>query len=175
MTQSTEELIRQVLGGRRNVFAELLRRHEWSVLGICGAILRDEDAALDASQEAFIDAFENLDQLRSPATFGAWVLAIARRAAYRELRRRRRQGTVDALQLADLPSNNGPLHDALDVLDQVERLPESERQTVLLYYFDNQPVEQISQATGRSVGTVTKQLTRARRRLREWFERETVP
>ena len=62
------------------------------------------------------------------------------------------------------------LHDVLDVLDQVVRLPEPERQAVLLYYFDDQTVDHISRATGRSVGTVTKQLTRARRRLRQWFE-----
>jgi RNA polymerase sigma factor (sigma-70 family) len=174
MTQSTEELIRQVLGGRRSAFAELVRRHERSVMGVCGAILRDEDAALDASQEAFVDAFEKLDRLRSAARFGAWVLTIARRAAYRELRRRRREGTVDALQLADVPLNSEPLHDVFDVLDQVARLPAPERRAVLLYYFDNQSVDQVSRATGRSVGTVTKQLTRARRRLRQWFEQETV-
>jgi len=77
-------------------------------------------------------------------------------------------GTVDP---PAAPHRNGELDEASRaLLAAVDRLPEQERVVVMLNYFSGQPVSAIAQMTGRPIGTVTVQLTRARARLRTWLE-----
>ena len=68
-------------------------------------------------------------------------------------------------------SEDGKLDDAAEtILKLVDRLPVSERQIVMMRYFDDLSMGEISEVTGRPVGTVTKQLSRARERLRNWLQ-----
>ncbi|KPJ57820.1 MAG: hypothetical protein AMS16_00675 [Planctomycetes bacterium DG_58] len=56
--------------------------------------------------------------------------------------------------------------DALALLDRVMRLPEHERTVTMLHHFDGHSVQAVADMTGRPLGTVTKQLSRAYERLR---------
>jgi RNA polymerase sigma-70 factor (ECF subfamily) len=175
MALTAEQLVADVLRGNHAAFAELIRRYERSVVGVCASILGEYDAARDACQESFVVAYERLGQLRDPAAFGGWILQIARRTAIGYARRRRRERATDQEHLEQFEQRNGCSNaELLDVLDSINRLPIHERDAVLLHYFDFQSVDDVARATDRSVGTVTKQLTRARQRLRQWFEQEAI-
>jgi len=60
------------------------------------------------------------------------------------------------------------------LLAAVLKLPESEKQVVMLRYFSGRTASQVAKALGRSVGTVTKQLSRAHNRLRNILERSQL-
>ncbi|MGH7139975.1 MAG: RNA polymerase sigma factor [Pirellulales bacterium] len=162
------QLVNLVRGGDRLAFAELVGRYERAVWARAWHVIGDYHAAQDATQDAFIEAFRRLGQLRRPESFGLWLMRIAQREAVRTARRLRRTGTVDAMEaelaLAEQPEEFA--EDAGKLLSLVGGLPDHERTVVVLRYFDGHSVADIARLTGRPVGTVTKQLSRALERLR---------
>ena len=171
LTQSDAELAQAVLKGDSGAFAHLVRRYERPVRAVATDILGDKDAADDAAQETFIKAYEKLGSLRRPAAFGAWLLKIARRCALNAARRRRKVVPFQSLGYAEAVSGNGQLdEDKQELLSAVVRLPSAERQVVMLRYFHHRSVRQVAAVCGRSVGTVTKQLSRAHGRLRNMLK-----
>ncbi len=168
--RSDAELIDAVLSGRREVFVDLVHRYEEAVHATALAIVRNHHTAQDLAQDLFVAAYEKLGSLRDASAFGAWLIQIARRRALNAVKRASRTESVDAHELASIPGN-GQLDEASgDLLAAVMRLPEHERTVVMLNYFAGQKLAEIAEMTGRPLGTVTAQLTRARKRLREWLK-----
>ena len=164
------ELVDVVLRGDRASFAPLVQRHERVVMAVALGILRDQHAAQDVAQEAFLSAYRELGTLRSGARFGAWVLSIVRRRALRVARQRAKQ-SCDSVPLDALVAGDGQSNGLLEeLLRAVDRLPEAQRHFVLLRYFDGLSVHEVAEATGRPVGTVTKYLSRAHGRLRQMLK-----
>jgi RNA polymerase sigma-70 factor (ECF subfamily) len=173
--RTNDELIAAVLRGEQIAFGELVRRYERAAWVTAWKVLRDYHAAQDATQNAFVEAYRRLGQLRSPAHFGQWLLRITRREALRLARRRgKAHSLASACDLA-VSSTGDPLTPESDeLLLAVGRLPEHERLVVALRFLDGHPVAEVARLTGRPVGTVTKQLSRAIERLRSMF-REVNP
>lgn len=163
--QSDGELIEAVLSGDRKVFAILVKRYERSVRAVAMSMLRDRHLAQDAAQEAFVKAYEKLASLRRAGAFGPWLLKIARRCSLDIVGERRGQSLPEDDVFEAKPA--GLLDEEKErLLAAVVRLRESEKQAVMLRYFDGYSVKEVAEITGRSVGTVTKQLSRAHRQLR---------
>jgi RNA polymerase sigma-70 factor (ECF subfamily) len=166
---SDEQLIRQILAGDRDAYAKLVRRYERHAHAAAWMILRDHHAAQDVTQDAFVKAYRQLGELRTPPTFGIWLLTIVRRTAIDAVRGRQRLTFVP--QVPDSPTPTSPAEaDAAAILAAATKLPDHEQQVLLLRYFDNLSVADIAVRLGRPVGTVTKQLSRALSRLRGLLE-----
>jgi RNA polymerase sigma-70 factor (ECF subfamily) len=173
--RTNDELIAAILAGEQAAFAELLRRYERAAWVTAWKVLRDYHAAQDATQNAFVEAYRRLGQLRSSAHFGLWLLRITRREALRLARRRgQAQSLASAPDLPVSPAADPLTPEADDLLRALGRLPEHERLVVALRFLDGHSVAEVARLTGRPVGTVTKQLSRAIARLRSLF-REVNP
>ncbi len=165
--QADTELVKAVLGGERSAFAELVRRYERAVRGVALSVLGDSHAAEDVAQDCFVIAYEKLAELRKPEAFGYWVLKIARREAISRSRSRVKMASLEESKIAAAKDRDGQLDEDLqEVLAAVMKLPGHERQVVMLKYFNGRSTRQIAQMTGRAIGTVSKQLSRAHKRLR---------
>jgi RNA polymerase sigma-70 factor, ECF subfamily len=163
---SDDQLIREVLAGRRDAYAVLVRRHERHLHAAAWAILRDHHAAEDVTQETFIKAYGKLTTLRRGRSFGPWLLAIARRSATDRARSKSRRVLVAVPP--ETPTVEAPAEeDAALVIGALGRIPEREQQVLLLRYFDGLAVAGIAARLGCPVGTVTKRITRALGRLRD--------
>jgi RNA polymerase sigma-70 factor (ECF subfamily) len=165
---STEELLRASQRGETSAFAELVRCYERAAVITAQAVLGDFHLAQDAAQDAFLIAHRRLGQLRHGAAFGPWLLRIARRRALR-FRRRRGERTVAGGLDRPAPEDHDWMEPYQEVVEQIARLPEHERIVVVMRYVEGRSMKEIAQCTGRPVGTVTKQLSRAIERLREWL------
>ena len=170
------ELIEALLDGDEQAYVRLFERHEQSVKAVTTAVLGDYHAAQDATQEAFLTAYRRLSGLRKRSAFGPWVLKIARRQAIQMARKRqRRQDAVKHATTPLDPSDNGRLDKPnSQLLETIMRLPKHERTAVMLHYFDGHPAKTIAEMTGRSVGTVTMRLSRARTRLKKWIRESSL-
>jgi RNA polymerase sigma-70 factor (ECF subfamily) len=163
--QSDGELVDAVVRGDRTAFAILVRRYEPAVRAVAISVLRDAHLAQDAAQEAFVKAYEKLGSLRRAGAFGPWLLQIGRRCALDLVRQYRETSLPDHDIAAARPA--GLLDDDKELLlAAVLELHQSERQVVMLRHFGGYSVKEVADITGRGVGTVTKQLSRAHRRLR---------
>jgi RNA polymerase sigma-70 factor (ECF subfamily) len=160
-------LVKEVLDGSKDAFAELVRRYERPAKAAAIHILSDYHSAEDAAQEAFVRAYRQLPKLGRPQAFGPWLMKIVRRCALDISDRKQTEVSLDAAGQMSSHQENGRLDDEKQqLLNLVMRLGKSERQVVLLRYFGGHTVRQVAEIAGRSVGTVTKQLSRAHLRLR---------
>jgi RNA polymerase sigma-70 factor (ECF subfamily) len=127
-------------------------------------------------QDAFVSLYVNLPRLDPPENLRPFLFRIVRNRCYDELRRQGRYNPVSldaspALELRDPTAHGAPdaelqrvaAHGAL--LKTMTRLPERQRETLLLYALEDFSYEQISTATGTDVGTVKSRLYHARRNL----------
>jgi RNA polymerase sigma-70 factor (ECF subfamily) len=170
---SDAELVADVRAGDTGLYAVLVRRYERLVRATVLERLGDRHLAEDVVQDAFLIAFQSLASLRNDESFGAWLLGIARNQALRSGRDSARRET-GAANLDTLPaaSTTGLTAESSSLLEQVEKLPEHERIVIGLKHFEGHSATEIAEMTGRPVGTVTKQLSRAYARLAQWLTNE---
>lgn len=161
------ELVKTVLDGEKQAFAVLVKRYERSVRAVALDVLGDHHSAADVSQDAFVRAYGQLSALRKAQAFGPWLLKIAHRCALDSARRRPREIRLKTVIATSIENPNGRLDEEKQrLLAAVMKLPRAERQVVMLRYFGENGVRDVARITSRSVGTVTKQLSRAHKRLR---------
>jgi RNA polymerase sigma-70 factor (ECF subfamily) len=162
------ELVNSCLNGEKAAFEVLVRRYERSVKASAMAVMGNRGMELDAAQEAFIKAYKKLPLLRKKEVFGPWLLKITRRCAMDIASQRTKQKPFDTALDYPAESKDSELdEEKQQLLAAVMKLPKSEQQVVMLKYFSSHSVKEVAEILGRSVGTVTKQLSRAHRRLRK--------
>ncbi len=86
---SDSELVHAAQRGNAEAFAELVGRHEHRVYGVCWRILADAREAEECAQDAFVQAWRNLDRFAERAQLSTWLHRIAVNEALQRLRRRR--------------------------------------------------------------------------------------
>ena len=162
------ELIQAVRTGDREAFGALMDLHHGMVYGIC---LRMTGNALEAetlAQDAFIEAYLKLDQLRDPGKFGPWLRQIALnicRMWYRQHKGDLLKSVEELPEIAqepdDDPTQIARMGSALSELSTNHRL------VLALHYFEGMPYEKIGEFLDVPVGTVMSRLYRARQALKE--------
>ena len=155
-------------------FAEAAFRWALTVLG-------DEEAAYDAVQDAWLNAYLHLDQLRESAAFPAWFRKIVLTACFHA---RRHDRTTNPLPDESDPEAATPQTDPTSEIEQQERrehirkairaLPEAERLVTELFYFAEIPQAEIAEVLAVPVTTVKKRLQYARRHLKGLIRPEFV-
>jgi RNA polymerase sigma-70 factor (ECF subfamily) len=174
------DLVIRARGGDRDAFAELVAGSIGRLTAVARMILRDEYAAQDAVQEAFIEAWRSLPGLREPERFEAWLRRLLIRACFKGVRRSRRVEAVEIrLTPADEPLVSGRERD-FAMHDQLERglarIPADQRAVVVLVYYLDLPLADAAQAMGVPLGTTKSRLNRATQALRAVLEAdERVP
>jgi len=175
-----DDLVIRARDGDRDAFTELVARSIGRLTAVARMILRDEYAAQDAVQEAYIQAWRSLPGLREPERFEGWLRRILVRSCFTTLRRGKR---ADALEIQLTPGDEPAIAGAegdVAMHDQLERglarlSPEHRAVVVLVYYLDL-PLADAAQAMGVPLGTAKSRLNRATQALRAAVEAdERVP
>jgi len=157
--------------GHGDVFADVARRYQPLLRGVARRILRDEDQAQDAVQEALLSLWQAAE---TPRSLRGWLVrAVIHRSLHaRRSRDRRRHWEGVA---GDLLARDCPLCDPERRLDArrglrdleraLESLPEDQRSVFLLRELEGLEYREIARRLALPVGTVRSRLNRARRRL----------
>ena len=157
---------------RHAAFAQLVDQHQDVAFRYAFRILGDRHLAQDATQEAFITAYQQLAQLREPAAFPGWLRRIVQTQCNRLTRGKRLPTTpLDNSQHAPSPDAD-PANLLLEqdmkvhILTAIAALPEHEQVVVRLFYFDGYSIKDVAAALKLPVTTIKKRLQYARTRLR---------
>jgi RNA polymerase sigma-70 factor (ECF subfamily) len=161
------------LARRHDAFGELVVRFQNMAYGYAYAILGDSYLAQEAAQEAFVTAYQRLQQLREPSAFPGWLRRIVLTQSNRLVRGRR--VTPQPIEMvAQLTAEQTDLAAAVERQELAEQLhaairglPEQQRAAVILYYIDGYSQNEVAVFLELSVDAVKKQLQRARERLQE--------
>ncbi len=165
-------LVEITLAGDSSAFAELVRRHESRVVGSAMRITRNRYSAEDAAQDAFVSAWMNLDALRDPERFGAWVAKVASNRAKNLVAHYRATCadlSFDALEygLSEVEPTTDEASERLR--DELDALSPTLRETLTLHYFGGYSVAEIAKRLEIPIGTVKWRLSEGRRQLRKGY------
>jgi RNA polymerase sigma-70 factor (ECF subfamily) len=174
------ELIDRYLSGDINAFNELMDAHQDRVFGICLRMLRDRDAALDATQDTFLTVFRKADKFQAKAAFSTWLYRVAVNTCYDHLRKQKRQRSDS------FPEGHDPVDVAsTDAFTAVELRPDIEaalatlgpefRSAVVLVDLMGMSLEQASDTLEVPTGTIKSRLFRARKQLAKILGNLTPP
>ena len=164
--------------GNREAFAQLVDRYRGTVTGVAYSVLGDFARSEDAGQEAFLEAWQKISSLADPAKFAPWICTIVRRRAIDLIRKQKPSVSLTAL---DSPSqsntdSSAPVIAAEEkaiVWQTVDGLPQTYRETLVLFYRGEQSVREVAQALGENEATIRQRLKRGRDLLRSEIS-ETV-
>ena len=175
--EEVTRLVESSRSGDLDAFAELVRRFQSMAHGYAYATLGDFHDAEDAAQEAFIQAYLRLPDLRDPRAFPGWFRKIVY-SKCQEMLRRKRIATVpldDAKAAGFEPADPGAdparaaeqreMHE--QVLEAIRSLPEHQRTATTLFYINGYSQDDLAEFLEVPLTTVKKRLHDSRRKLKE--------
>ena len=169
-------LVAAARAGDVDAFAELVRRFEPRVRALLWRLLDDEREIEEATQDAFVQAWRNLDHYRGEAAVFTWLYRIAVNEALQRLRRRRVQ--VVELNEAEAGASGGRAPDeaagATELRDflraRIRALPPEYRAPLVLRDLEGLSNKEVATVLGLSIAAAKSRVHRARMRLRAEVE-----
>jgi RNA polymerase sigma-70 factor (ECF subfamily) len=190
MTTTHEaDLLGALRRGEERAFTELVRANTGRMLAVARRILKNDDEAHDATQEAFLQAFRAIDRFQGEAQLSTWLHRITVNACLMRLRQKRRHPEASIEEL--LPTFDDTGHrvevgapewtdDVLGRMEQVQlgkvvrdaidRLPENFRCVIVLRDIEGLSTEEAAQSLGIRPEAAKMRLHRARQALRTLLE-----
>ena len=166
------ELVRRVLDGGRDDYAQLVRRHQDALYRHARGMGLDHDTSLDLVQDALVKAYARLPECRDPAHFRAWLFRIGRNLCLDYLKDVRRASIpMSALANADqIPALERADAEVTGTLEHaLSSLPIALREAFLLKHDAGYTYEEIGELTNASVSAVKMRVHRAREALRSYL------
>jgi RNA polymerase sigma factor (sigma-70 family) len=153
----------------QEAFRILVDRHGPMVLGLCRSLIRDPHEAEDAFQATFLVLVRKAESIRRRETIGPWLYGVACRVARRARNRSNRRKSREVPVIADIPIQDDPATEArgteLAVQEEIARLPETFRATIVLCCLQGLSYELAACRLGVSESTLRGRLHRARKQL----------
>ena len=167
MADDVERLLQQ----RRydEVLERLLDGYEQKVIHMAGAMLKDRGRAEEVTQDVFLKVWRALPTYDGRAALSTWLYAIARNTCLSAVRAEAYRRTTPLEDVPE-PRARAAEHNQVEWDRYLSRLPEAQRQVVLLFYFEEKSITDVAQMLGFPEGTVKSQLHRARRALADMME-----
>jgi len=167
-----EEIVERILGGETALFELLMRRHNQRLYRVTRAIVGDDREAEDVTQDAYVRAFEHLDQFAGRARFSTWLTRIAVHEASARLRRRSRLIDIEESMPTLASAAAGPEQRAADhelgqaIEAAVDALPEVYGSVFMLREVEGLSTAETAACLEINEETVKTRLHRARALLR---------
>ncbi len=177
---SDEQLVKAAKRGNMAAFEELVARHRDKIYARAFSMMRNEDEAIDLSQEAWVKSWQRLKQFQGESSFGTWMTRIVINLCLDQLRRRKRQRTES---IEEMSEESGGVERQMPVVtvNPTERLERGElrkkidqalaqlsyehRTVLVLHEFEEMEYKEIAKTMECSIGTVMSRLFYARRKM----------
>ena len=180
-------LVHAAKAGDVSAFESLVKKYDRNVFRIANHITHNREDAEDVVQDAFLKAYENLEQFQGQSKFYTWLVRIAVNEALMKLRKRRPERTVsldedvkteeDSLprEVADWSPNPEQQYSQAELRDILTRtiqgLPQGFRTVFVLRDVEGLSTEETAEALDLSIPAVKSRLLRARLQLRDRLSR----
>ena len=147
--------------------------YQLPILRLCIMYLHDEDLAKDAVQETFIKAYRSMSQFRKESSEQTWLTRIAVNTCRDMMKSRWFRHMDRSVRIEDLPEPEAPANPKdTGLYETVLRLPVKQREVVLLYFYQDMTMQEISDILQISVSNVSRRLESARKALRKQLEED---
>ena len=173
-------LVTRAQAGDQVAFTRLISERQHELYRTAWAILRNDQDALDATQDACLGAWRELPKLRDPERFDAWLMRSLVNRCRTALRSRKRV-SVREIQLEptggrELTSGGVEIAESIANSDAIRsafgRLNADQRMYLVLHYVEHRSITEIAAVVGAPEGTIKWRLSEARRALENRLARE---
>ena len=177
---SDETLVSMAQRGDLSAFEELVARHRDKIYARAFSMMRNEDEALDLSQEAWVKSWQRLKQFQGQSSFGTWLTRIVINLCLDQLRKRKRQRaeSIEAMdeesggverQMPVVTVNPTEGLERIELRQKIDRalgqLSYQHRTVLILHEFEEMEYKMIAKKMDCSIGTVMSRLFYARRKM----------
>ncbi|BFT32346.1 sigma-70 family RNA polymerase sigma factor [Alteromonas sp. D210916BOD_24] len=169
-------LVMHSLGGNRDAFCEIVTRYQNLLCSLAYSSVGDIKQSEDIAQDAFIDAWTQLDTLRDPQKLKAWLCGILRFKVSHHRRKTHQHLSDNDPSLADstLDSSSADEMDEQAIKQQQEKLmwqvlegmEATYREPLILFYREQQSIERVAAELDLSPDTAKQRLSRGRKLLK---------
>jgi len=179
-SHNDEALVKAAQSGNMPAFEELVGRHSDKVYARAFSMMRNEDDALDLSQEAWVKGWQRLKQFQGDSSFVTWMTRIVINLCLDQLRKQKRQ-RADSIEELDEESGGVERQMPVMTVNPTEGLEQSElraridralnqlsyehRTVLVLHEFEDLEYKEIAKRMECSIGTVMSRLFYARRKM----------
>src|SRR5579859_3404351 len=173
-------LVRAAQKGDTDLFEELVARHRDKIYARAYSMMRNEEEAIDLSQEAWVKGWQRLIQFQGESSFGTWMTRIVINLCLDQLRKHKRQRTES---IEEMNEESGGVERQMPVVttnptaglergelrQRIDRalgqLSHEHRTVLILHEFQELEYKEIAKVMGCSIGTVMYRLFYARRKM----------
>lgn len=166
--------ITKVLEGDRNAFAYLVDKYKTMVYSLALRLMKDREEAEEISQDAFIKAYQSLASFKGKAKFSSWLYRIVYNTAISKLRQQPAgRVSLDESNISDtLYMESKENYDTLSAEERkkylekaLDSLDRDEKMFVILYYYEEQDLDEIASIAGLTKTNTKVKLFRARKKM----------
>src|SRR5262245_25572214 len=177
---SDEKLVRAAQKGDMAAFEELVARHRDKIYARAFSMMRNEDEAIDLSQEAWVKGWQRLKQFQGESSFVTWMTRIVINLCLDQLRKQKRH-RAESIELMEEESGGVERQMPVVTVNPTEGLERKElrqridkalgqlsnehRTVLILHEFEELEYKEIAKKMSCSIGTVMSRLFYARRRM----------
>ena len=173
-------LVRAAQRGDMGAFEELVARHRDKIYARAYSMMRNEEEAIDLSQEAWVKGWQRLRQFQGESSFGTWLTRIVINLCLDQLRKQKRHRTdsIEAMseesggverQMPIVSVNPTAGLERAELRQRIDRalgqLSYEHRTVLVLHEFEEMEYKEIAKTMGCSIGTVMSRLFYARRKM----------
>jgi RNA polymerase sigma-70 factor (ECF subfamily) len=179
-TADDQTLVRAAQRGDMAAFEELVTRHRDKIYARAYSMMRNEEEAIDLSQEAWVKGWQRLAQFQGESSFGTWMTRIVINLCLDQLRKQKRHRTesIDEIneesggverQMPVVTTNPTAGLERNELRQRIDRalgqLSYEHRTVLVLHEFEELEYKEIAKVMGCSIGTVMSRLFYARRKM----------
>lgn len=183
MNEHQVTLVSAAQSGNSKCFEELYNLYYQKIFALARMTVKNEADAEDILQQTFINAWRSLSKLDDPAAFNTWIQKITLNLCYSHLRKKDIAILLDAesetaepvdgdtqLLLPEVYAERDDLRQRLGKI--IDSLSDVQKQTILLFYFNELKVDEIAEVMECSSGTVKTRLSLARKAIKSEIEEQ---
>ena len=142
----------------KNILIEYIKNNEAKLYRIAYSYVAQRDAALDIVQEAIIKALENIDKLREKEYVKTWFYRILINEALMYIRKNKKYVQMECDIKEELEDFENTSDNNIEIYQNVQKLDDKLKTVIVLRYFENLKLEEISKITNTNLSTVKSRL-----------------
>lgn len=168
-----EKLAKKAVRGNMHAYGELVRLYQNELYRIAYMHTKNEDDALDIVSDTIAKGYENVHKLREPAYFKTWLIRVLLNTIYDHFRKYHE--TTD-LEFAENIPLDAPAHigteEKMDLYNAIDSLPEKYKSIIVLKYYNELKISEISNILCMPEGTIKANLYHAKKILRDYLKED---
>ena len=161
---NTVKLVRKSKKGNNLAFSTLIKSYEKDLYKVAIAMTKNDDDALYCIQEAILQAYISIKDLRQDEYFKTWLIKILINKCNALLKKNKKILNLD-VSIAE--NDKVEQSDRLELKDSINNLDSNLKIIVILYYYEDMSIKDISESLNIPQGTIKSRLSRARSKLKE--------